>query len=108
MRLVFRPEAEADLADIYDHIAAGSPARAGRFVALLRKRCEPLRQHPQIGRARDDLRPGLRGLPVERYLVIYRILEGAVEIINVVHGSRDIEAVLGTPRRTIDDEEDAT
>lgn len=69
MRLVFRPEAEADLAAIYDHIAEDSPARAGRFVALLRERCGPLRRHPQMGRARDDLRPGLRGLPVERYLI---------------------------------------
>lgn len=36
VRLVFRPGAEADLADIHDHIADDSPAHAGRFVASLR------------------------------------------------------------------------
>jgi toxin ParE1/3/4 len=94
MRLVFRPEAEADLTDIHDHIAGDSPVRAKRFVTLLRERCGALRQHPRMGRARDELRPGLRSLPVERYLVIYRVLEDAVEVVAVVHGSRDIEALF--------------
>jgi toxin ParE1/3/4 len=94
MKLVFRPEAEADLADIYDHIAADSPARAKRFVALLRERCGALRQHPRMGRTRDELRPGLRSLPVERYLVIYRVREGAVEVAAVIHGSRDVAALF--------------
>jgi toxin ParE1/3/4 len=94
MKLVFRPEAEADLAEIYDYIAADSPASARRFVSLLRRKCEPLREHPRMGRARDDLRPGLRSFPVERYLVIYRVLGDAVEIVSVVHGSRDIDAMF--------------
>lgn len=94
MRLVFRPEAEADLADIYDHIADDSPARAEKFVALLRERCGALRQHPRMGRTRDELRPGLRSLLIERYVVIYHVIEDAVEIVAVVHGSRDIEALF--------------
>lgn len=94
MKLVFRQEAEADLADIYDHIAEDSAARAGKFVALIRQRCEPLRRYPEMGRARNDLRPGLRTFPVERYLVIYRVLDDAVEIVSVVHGSRDAEVLF--------------
>lgn len=94
MRLVFRPEAEADLIEIYNHIAEDSPVRAGKFVTLIRSKCEPLRQYPRMGRSRDDLRPGLRGLPVERYLVIYRVLEDVVEIVSVVHASRDADALF--------------
>ena len=94
MRLVFRPEAEADLVEIYDYIAEDSPVQAGKFVALIRSKCEPLRQYPQMGRSRDDLRPGLRSLTVERYLMIYRALEDVVEIVSVVHGSRDIAALF--------------
>lgn len=93
MRLVFRPEADADLADIHDHIAADSPARARKFVALLRQRCAPLRQFPEMGRARDDLRPGLRSLAVDRYVVIYRLPGDVVEIVAIVHGSRDVAAL---------------
>ena len=94
MRLVFRPEAEADLADIHDHIAADSPARARMFLALLRDRCGPLRQFPEMGRARDDLRPGLRSLPVDRYVVIYRVLGDVVEIVTILHGSRDVDTLV--------------
>lgn len=42
----------------------------------------------------DELRPGLRSLPIERYPVIYRVLEDAVEVVAVVHGSRDIETLF--------------
>jgi plasmid stabilization system protein ParE len=31
---------------------------------------------------------------VGRYLVIYHVREDAVEIVNVVHGSRDIDAMF--------------
>ena len=46
MRLVFRPEAVDALLEIHDHIAADSPARARKFIALLRDWCLPLRQLP--------------------------------------------------------------
>lgn len=95
MRLVFRPQAEADLALIHDHISDDSPARARAFVALLRERCAPLRQFPEMGRVRNDLRPGLRSLPVDRYVVIYRVLGDAVEIVTIVHGSRDVDSLVG-------------
>ena len=94
MKLVFRPEAEADLADIHDYIAEDSPSRAKEFITLLRRKCEPLCDHPRLGRARDDLRPGLRSFPVGRYLVIYRVREDAVEIVNFVQGSRDVDAMF--------------
>ena len=94
MRLVFRPEAEADLTEIHDHIATDSPARARRFIALLRDRRAPLRQFPEMGRVRDDLRPGLRSLAVDRYVVIYRVLGDMVEIVTIVHGSRDVDALV--------------
>jgi toxin ParE1/3/4 len=48
------------------------------------------------GRARNDLRPGLRGLLVERYLVIHRVLEERGGIVAIVHGSRDVGALFPT------------
>jgi plasmid stabilization system protein ParE len=56
-----------------------------------------LAQYPYLGRARDvDLRPGLRSFPAEDYVIIHRIAEDdAVLILHVVHGSRDIAALLG-------------
>jgi plasmid stabilization system protein ParE len=48
------------------------------------------------GRARDgDLHPGLRSLPVGEYVIIYRIEDEHVQILRVLRGSRNIEALFG-------------
>ncbi|MGH9762239.1 MAG: type II toxin-antitoxin system RelE/ParE family toxin, partial [Blastocatellia bacterium] len=50
--------------------------------------------HPQIGRARDDLRPGLRSLTVGVYVIIYRVERKDVLILHVLYGRRDIENLI--------------
>ncbi len=47
-----------------------------------------------VGRARDDLRAGLRSYPVGRYLIIYRANGPDVLILHIIHASRDLDAVL--------------
>ena len=56
-----------------------------------------LARHPYIGRRRDDdLRPGLRSLPASDYVIIHRIAEDdVVVILHVVHGKRDLRALVG-------------
>jgi toxin ParE1/3/4 len=54
-----------------------------------------LAQFPYMGRARDDLRPGLRSFPVGQYVVIYAIEDEDVQILHVFHGRQDIEGRLG-------------
>jgi plasmid stabilization system protein ParE len=48
-----------------------------------------------IGRSRNDLGLGLRSLIVGEYVILHRLEpDETVWILNVVHGSRDIAAVL--------------
>ena len=92
------PEAEADLDDIWCYIArkSGSLEIADRFTELLSDRFYLLANHPYIGRRRDEeLRPGLRSFPVRDYIILYRIEEDDVLILRILHGSRDIKALLG-------------
>ena len=52
-----------------------------------------------LGRARDDLRLGLRSFPADDYAIIYRVGEhDVVLILHVVHGSRDIGDALIAPK----------
>lgn len=88
------PEAEAELDDIWLHIArdSGNIDIATRVVEDITGHFWLLARYPYLGRARDeDLRPGLRSFPVGDYLIIDRITaDDVVLILHVVHGSRDI------------------
>jgi toxin ParE1/3/4 len=44
--------------------------------------------------ARPDIAPGLRYLPVRRYLILYREVTGGIELVRVVHGARDVPALM--------------
>ena len=72
MKLTFRPEALADLEEIYDYIAEDNPIAAATFLAELRERCGVLAEQPLIGRERPELHPDLRGFPIGRYVIFYR------------------------------------
>ena len=96
--LLLRPLAEADLADIYRYIAeqSGSPETAIGYIRRIRSHCENLLTFPMMGRARDDLRPGVRIIAFERrVLVAYMLLpSGDVEIGRVFYGGRDYETLV--------------
>lgn len=94
MKLRIRAEARQDLQDIADYIARDDRRAARRFARMLRDRCAFLAANPHIGRERPELRKDLRSFPVQSYVIFYRILDGTVEIANIVHGSRDLEGLL--------------
>ncbi len=92
------PEAEADLDAIWIHIArnSGRTDIATRVVERVTERFWLLVQFPCMGRRRDeDLRPGLRSLTVDDYVIIHRIEDEMVLILHVVHGSRDLAELFG-------------
>lgn len=92
MRLRFRPDAVDDLKEIYDYIVEDSPAKAKEFISFLREKCRFLADNPFAGRIRQEIRHDLRSFPVQRYVIFYRVLlDETVEIVSIVHGSRDIE-----------------
>jgi toxin ParE1/3/4 len=97
-RLLLRPAAEADLAALYHYIAeqSGSHERAIGYIRRIRAACDKLKAFPEIGRQRDDLRPGVRILGFERRVVIvYLVLPtDDVEIGRVFYGGRDYEALI--------------
>jgi toxin ParE1/3/4 len=55
---------------------------------------ENLELFPLFGRARDELKVGLRSFVIRKYVVFYRIWQDTPVVIRVVHGSRDLEALF--------------
>jgi toxin ParE1/3/4 len=90
------PDAEADLDDIWLHIAreSGSTTIADRFVDTITDRFCLISEHPRLGRSRTDLRPGMRSFLTGNYVILYRIDRTDVLILRILHGRRDIEASL--------------
>jgi toxin ParE1/3/4 len=91
--------AEADLDEIAYYIAieSGSIDTAERVIASISTRFSFLAAHPFAGRARDDdLGPGRRTFPADRYIIVYRVTAENVFILRVVHSSRDLKALMGS------------
>ena len=92
--IIKRPRARSDLSEIWDYIAADNDTRADAFVDLIDQKFQALAGHPNLGRSRDELEEGLRSFPVGKYVIFYRVIPEVVEIVRVLHGSRDLNAIF--------------
>jgi toxin ParE1/3/4 len=90
MRFRFSRKAEADIEDIGDFIARENSARAITFVQELRARCRTLTSNPEAAPKRNELGVGVRMTVFGRYLILYVVHEGLLEIRRVVHGARSL------------------
>lgn len=95
--LVYSRQAQADLDEIFDFIAADNPERAWSYIEEIRRACRGLCDAPLIGTARPDLQTDLRIIVFRRRVVIaYRALPEQLEVLRVFTGGRDYEAILGS------------
>ena len=90
MRLHVTQSAKRDLKSIWAYIAADSRTAADRVHAQLTLQFESILRNPQIGKVRPDIADDVRGVPVGRYLILYIQFHGAIYIMRVLHGARDI------------------
>lgn len=74
-QLVISEQAQDDLIDIWQYIALDSIEIADDFVDLVYEMCREIAVFPEMGRKRDELVPGIRSLPVKKYVIFYRIRE---------------------------------
>ena len=102
MRVRIRPLADRDIDGHVAYLAQeGGDAVALRFLESLEQTLRTLAGEPAVGSPRhlDDPRlEGLRARPVagfRRVLVFYLTLDGAVEVVRVLHGARDVVPLLG-------------
>jgi toxin ParE1/3/4 len=93
-----RPLAETDILEIWDYSADDNPAAADRWVDQLDEQFQMRATQPMMGRARDELAPGVRSFPFGRYVVFYVPLDHGIDVVRVLHGARDIDAVFHPER----------
>jgi len=93
-QLRISPRAREDLLEIWSYIAEDSEENADGFIDKIHETMELLAGQPGLGRHRDELAPGIQSFPVGRYIIFYRVLSNAIEIVRVLHGARDIENIF--------------
>ena len=99
--LVWSNQARTDLLDIYVLIGIEQPAAAERYFDRIEAKARRLQSQPRMGVRRSDIRPSMRMLVETPYLILYRTDPdsdegpiGAVEIIRVIDGRRDLAGLF--------------
>jgi toxin ParE1/3/4 len=86
-----------DLESISAYFADVNVEAGEKFLQGFNKRCQQLVSFPSIGRSYDDLQAGLRGLPVDGYIILYRTMNDEIEIVRVVNGRQDLGSLFDRP-----------
>jgi toxin ParE1/3/4 len=96
-----KPEVRRDLISIADHIAHDSLDAALRFLDAVEDSFEFLSRNPEIGHPCQFENPGAAGIRVwrvqgfENHIIFYRASKNGVDIVRVIHGHRDLDAIFG-------------
>ena len=93
-RVTRRPLAETDILEIWDYLADDSLGAADRWVDRLDEQFRVLATQPMMGRVRDELAPGVRSFLFGRHVIFYVPLDDGIDVVRVLHGARDIDAVF--------------
>ena len=100
-RIVVTPPAGRDLDEQFLYIAQSSSDAAVRYFRAAEATFNQLAASPHLGGVVEFRNAQLTGLRVwrirgfEKHLIFYRLIEHGIEVVRVLHGARDIEAVFG-------------
>lgn len=77
---IISPEAIQDLKQITYYLAQTNLETAEKLLNQFEKKCRFLVQFPQMGRSYRHIRSYLRGLPIDGYIIFYRLRQDTIEI----------------------------
>jgi toxin ParE1/3/4 len=93
-KIIYSAKALADLEEIWSHIAEDSEDFANKTVAKIIEKFQKLLAFPKIGKTRHELFIGLRSFPEGNYVIFYQETATGVEIVRIIHGSRDVDRIF--------------
>ncbi len=91
---IISPSASRDLNEIADYFLPRNLEAGEKLFREFNKKCQNLANFPSMGRSYDHIKPSLRGLPLDGYVILYQVLDNGVEILRVVSGNRDLESLF--------------
>lgn len=94
------PRADLDLMECFSYLAQRNPVSARRFLDAVEKTLVEIETRPDNGhrylhaRREDEDWRYVRVEGFKNYLVFYRLTHTQVEVVRIVHGSRDLERIF--------------
>jgi plasmid stabilization system protein ParE len=92
------PRALDDIDEIWSYIAEDNVSAANRVESAILKACSRLAKHPLLGSKRSEITQlPVRFWAVSRipnYIIVYRPDTRPLQVIAVLHGKRDVKALL--------------
>jgi plasmid stabilization system protein ParE len=90
VRIIWSPEAAADLDRLYDFLAPVAPEAAGKLLAALTRAPDRLREYARIGERLEGFNPReVRKIIVAKCEIHYEIMGEIVYIVRVWHSRED-------------------
>lgn len=99
-RVNYLPEVLNDLHGIWRYVYDKSKSVdiADRLIETIDETAAIYASRPELGIPRPEFDERLRCFPVGRYVVYYIAIEEGIEIVQVIHGSRDLPRHWRSPR----------
>jgi toxin ParE1/3/4 len=90
--LVLTPRAQADLDEIWDYTAdRWGLDQAETYARQLWRAIQAIADNPSRGRECDEVRPGYRQYPSGSHVLFYRLVEGGIDVVRILHERMDYE-----------------
>lgn len=90
----FSAVAEQDLISIWNYVAQHGENSAAKLIKEISKKFILLRDNPHIGREQNSYLVGLRSFVVKNYYIFYLPTDDGIDVLRVLHSSRDIESIF--------------
>lgn len=88
------PQAIKDLDSISEYFLTRNIETGEKIFQEFTRKCENLLQFPQMGRSYEHIRKGMRGIPLNGYIILYQLVDDHVEILRIVNSRQDLESLF--------------
>jgi toxin ParE1/3/4 len=87
-------KASRDLNAISDYFVSRNIETGERLLQDFNQKCVKLMQFPQMGKSYAAIRPWLRGIPLDGYIIFYEVMDDGITILRVVNGRQNLDTLF--------------
>ncbi len=93
-RCVISPSASRDLNAISNYFVERNIEAGEQLLKEFNQKCQNLIRFPNMGKLYSRIQEGLRGVPLDGYIIFYRTTNAGIEVLRVLNGRQDLEALF--------------